>query len=229
MSKQAVYNYTLTPDYTLTDAPTYTTLTESWAGMDTAPAVTSYSVSMNSVPRTITVTKPNGLKSKQYMYNASGQWNDGLIFKDETLDASNNQLSQSEVTWAQGHYDSARPSQTLTTDEKSQTLKTTFTYGTNYNQVTSQKQYDYDSVTLLRETRNSYENSSLYTDRHIFNLVKSTEVYDGAGARKSKTDYEYDNNAVVNGTGSPNLKAATGVRSATNDKNVPARRARAIR
>lgn len=86
MSKQAVYNYTLTPDSSLTDAPTYTTLTESWAGMDTGPAVTGYSVSMNSSPRTITVTQPNGLKSKQYMYNQSGQWNDGLIYQDETLD-----------------------------------------------------------------------------------------------------------------------------------------------
>ena len=212
MSKQAVYNYTLTPNYSLTDAPTYTTLTESWAGMDTAAAVTNYSVSMNSSPRTITVTQPNGLKSKQYMFNASGQWNDGLIYEDQTLDASNNQLSKSVVTWAQGHYDSARPSQTLTTDEKSQTLKTTFTYGsTNYNQVTSQKQYDYDGTTLLRETRNTYENNVAYTGRHIFNLVKSTEVYDGSGGRVAKTDYEYDNNAVVNGTGNPNLKAATGV------------------
>ena len=32
MSKQAVYNYSLTANGSLTDAPTYTTLTESWAG-----------------------------------------------------------------------------------------------------------------------------------------------------------------------------------------------------
>ena len=43
------------------------------------------------------------------------------------------------------------------------------------------------------------------------NLVKSSEVYDGAGNRAAKTDYEYDNSAVVNGTGNPNLKATPGV------------------
>lgn len=193
MSKQAVYDYPLVPDYTITDAPTYPNLTESWAGMDTAPAVTNYSLNMSASPRTISVTQPNGLKSKQYMYNAAGQWNDGLIYQDETLDASNNQLSKSVVTWAQGDYVSARPTQTEVTDEKGQVLKTTYTYGTNYNQVISQKQYDYDGTTLLKETRNTYENSSAYTgNRHIFNLVTSTEIYDGNNNRQAKTDYSYD-------------------------------------
>ena len=37
------------------------------------------------------------------------------------------------------------------------------------------------------------------------------KIYDGAGARVAKTDYEYDNNAVANGTGNPNLKGTPGV------------------
>ncbi|MGI8639950.1 MAG: RHS repeat-associated core domain-containing protein [Pyrinomonadaceae bacterium] len=218
MSKQAVYNYPLSPDYTLTDAPTYSTLTESWAGMDTAPAVTSYDIHTNSTPRTITVTQPNGVKSKQYSYNYSSlpdndpdKFKDGLVYQDETLDAANNQLSKSVVTWEQGAYDSPRPAQTEITDEKLQVLKTTYTYGANYNQLTSQKQYDYDGVTLLKEARNSYENSSSYTGRHIFNLVKTAEIFDGTGNRAARTDYEYDNNAVVNGTQNPNLKETSGV------------------
>jgi RHS repeat-associated protein len=98
-----------------------------------------------------------------------------------------------------------------------QILKTTYSYtqpGTQqtfYNQLTSQKQYDYDGTTLLKEARNAYENNSAYTGRHIFSLVKTAEIYDGAGNRVSKTDYEYDDNAIVNGTGSPNLKATSGV------------------
>ncbi|MGI8544885.1 MAG: hypothetical protein ACR2MD_15610, partial [Aridibacter sp.] len=211
MSKEAVYDYPLSANYTLTDAPTFTTLTESWAGMDTAAAVTSYAVNFNSSPRTITVTQPNGLKSKQYMYNASGQWNDGLIYQDETFDASNNIISKSVAYWQQGAYDSPRPYQTEVTDERNQTLKTINTYGTNYNQLTSVKEYDYDGTTLIRETKNTYENNANYTSRHIFNLVKSTEVMSGSNVRMARTDYEYDNNAVVNGTSNHNLQAAPGV------------------
>ncbi len=211
MSKQAVYNYPLSPDYTLTDAPTYSTLTESWAGMDTAAAVTSYDIHQNSTPRTITVTQPNGVKSEQLSFNHSGQWDDGLIYQDRTLDAAGNQLSKSVVTWGQGAYDTARPAQTEVTDEKGQTLKTVHTYGTNYNQLISQKEYDYNGTTLLKDTQTSYENNSAYINRHIFNLVKTREIFDGAGVRKARTEYEYDNNAVVNGTQNHNLKETPGV------------------
>lgn len=211
MSKQAEYNYPLTPLYTLTDAPTYSTLKESWAGMDTAPVETLYNINMSSSPRTITVTKPNGVKSKQYMYNASGLWYDGLIYQDDTLDASNNQLSKSVVQWEQGAYSSPRPTQTDITDERLQVLKTTYTYGSAYNQLISQKKYAYDGTTLVQETRNTYESSANYLWPHIFSLVKSAEIYDGSGNRVSKTDYEYDNNAVVTGTGNQNYKSTPDV------------------
>lgn len=215
MSKQVVYNYPLSPDYTLNDAPTYSTQTESWDGMDTSAAVTNYNINFNSSPRTITVTQPNGVKSKQYLYNASGLWNDGLIYRDDTLDASNALLSKSVVTWEQGSYSSPRPKQTDVTNEKGQVLSTTYTYGTSYNQLISQKTYDYGAspltATPIKDTRSTYENNSAYTSRHIFNLVKTAEIYDGLNNRLSKTDYEYDNNAVINGTGNPNLKATPGV------------------
>lgn len=211
MSKQAVYNYPLQPNYALTDAPTYGTLTESWAGMDDAPAVTSYDIYNNSNPRTITVTQPNGVKSKQTSYNASGQWYDGLIYQDETLDGSNQQLSKSVVTWEQGSYDSPRPNHTEITDERGQVLKTDLTYGANYNQLVSQKEYDYDGATLLRDTRTIFENSSSYVNNHVFNLVKTTEIFDRLNNRVARTDYEYDNNAVANGTQNHNMTATPGV------------------
>lgn len=210
MSRQEVYDFPLTPNYTLTDAPTYSNLTESWDGMDSTPAVTNYLTYMNSTPRTITVTHPNGLKSKQYMYNAPGLWNDGLIYQDETLDASNNVLGKSEVTWQQGVYDTARPTITIATDERQNTRKTEVTYGTVYNQVISKKEYDYNNGPLLRENRTVYENNTAYTSKHIFNLVKSNEIYDGSGVRIAKTDYEYDGN-VVNGGSGQTLKETSGV------------------
>ena len=209
MSKQEVYDFPLTPNYSLTDAPTYSNFTESWDGMDTAPLVTNYLTFMNSSPRTITVTHPNGLKSKQYMYNAAGLWNDGLIYQDETLDSGNNVISKSEVTWQAGVYDTARPIVSIVTDEQQNTKKTELTYGTVYNQVISKKEYDYNNGPLLRENRIVYENNAAYTSRHIFNLIKSNEIYDGAGTRVAKTDYEYDNN-LVNG-GNLDLKETSGV------------------
>lgn len=209
MSRQEVYDFPLTPNYTLTDAPTYSNLTESWDGMDTAPLVTNYLAFMNSTPRTITVTQPNGLKSKQYMYNAPGVWNDGLIYQDETIDTAANILTKSEVTWQQGAYDTARPSVVIGTDDQQNTKKTEFTYGTVYNQVISKKEYDYNNGPLLRETRTVYENNAAYTSGHIFNLIKSNEVYDGAGTRVAKTDYEFDGN-IVNG-GSITYKETNGV------------------
>jgi len=203
MTKQAVYNYPPGPLFTLTDAPTYDTLEESWFGMDTDPVITNYELHMNDDPRTITVSQPHTaaqgtqVKSKQTMYNASGLWYDGLTYKDETLDSSNNQLAKSVVTWEQGSYDSPRPAQTDSTDEKLQISRTSYTYGGSYNQVISQKQYDYDTTTVLRETRNAYENGTPYTNRHIFNLVTSTEVYDGSNNRQSRVDYTYDGAALV--------------------------------
>lgn len=210
MSKQAVYEYP-SSSLSLTDAPTYPKLTESWAGMDTAPAETTYYIHNDATPRTITVTQPNGVKSKQTSFNHSGQWDDGLIYQDETLDVANNQLSKSVVQWEQGAYDTARPKQMEVTDEKGQTLKTINTYGASYNQLISQKEYDYDGTTLLKEAKTSYENNSAYTNRHIFNLVKTSELFGDAGNRVARTDYEYDNNAVGTGTQNHNLKETLGV------------------
>ena len=44
MSTETVYNYPLTANSSLTTAPMYTTKTETWYKMNTAAAVTSYSV-----------------------------------------------------------------------------------------------------------------------------------------------------------------------------------------
>ncbi len=208
-SKQELYNYPLTANYALTDSPTFTTMTESWDSMDTAPAVTSYVINTSASPRTITVTQPNGSKNKQYSYNNPGVWNDGLLYQDETLDSSDNVISKSVVTWAQGSYDTPRPSHMEVTDEANQTVTTDFTYGTNYNQLVSKKEYS--GSTLLRESKGEYENNSNYTYKHIFNLPKVSEIFDGQGTRVSRVDYEYDDNAVVNGTGTHNLKATPSV------------------
>jgi len=200
-TRAETYNYPLGPDYSLTDAPTYTSMTESWArdGTNFDSATTNYEVHENSTPRTVTVTLPNGTTSKQYSYNAPGQFNDGLVYLDETRDATGTLLQSSSSTWAQGAYESPRPVRVEKTDERSQTTAAEFSYGSVYNQVTEVRDYDYGSTSLLRATRTQYQNGSNYTtSRHIFNLPLNIEVYAGDNVtRVSRTDYQYDGQTLT--------------------------------
>lgn len=199
-TRAETYNYPLGPDYSLTDAPTYTSMTESWTrdGTNFDSATTSYDVHENSAPRTVTITLPNGTTSKQYSYSAPEQFNDGLVYLDETRDSAGTVLQSSSSTWAQGAYESPRPVRVEKTDERSQTTAAEFTYGSVYNQVTEVRDYDYGGATLLRATRTQYQNSSNYTNRHIFSLPLNVELYAGDYVtRVSHTDYQYDGQTLT--------------------------------
>jgi hypothetical protein len=203
-TRTETYNYPLSPDYSLTDAPTYTSMTQSWSrdGTNSDSAITTYEVHENSTPRTVAITLPNGTKSTQYSFNNPGNYNDGLIYYDETRDSANILLQSSSSTWAQGAYDSPRPTRVEKTDERGQTTAAEFSYGTVFNQVTEVRDYDYGGSTLLRATRSTYQNSDNYTGhwttfdyqgRHIFSLPLSVEVYASDYAtRVSRTEYQYD-------------------------------------
>lgn len=198
-TSEHAYNYPLTPNYSLTDAPTYTTKTETWDGMDTAAAVTTYMVQQNATPRRTEITLPNGAKSVQLAYNTPGQFTDGLIYQDETYGAGSTALLQkSVVTWEQGAYESPRPARVELTDERSQKTATEFDYGTVYNQVTEVRNYDYGGLTLMRATRTQYQNSASYTGRHIFNLPLVVEVFAANNTtRVSRTEYLYDGQTLA--------------------------------
>lgn len=195
---------------TASNPPTYSTLTETWAHMDTSAAVTTYVLNQTATPRTTTVTMPNGIKSIQYSHNAPGLFNDGLVFKDETYDTDGTTLlSRSEVDWIQGDYNSPRPRYTTATTRQWGTLVTTgseFTYAASpsFNQATEVRNYDFGYVwqgtsnVLLRKTVTTYENSSNYTNRHIFNLPKIISVYSGTGVRVSQVEYSYDGGTLDN-------------------------------
>jgi YD repeat-containing protein len=199
MTRTQVYNYPLTPNYSLTDAPTYTSMIESWTrdGTNVDSATTSYSGNQNASPRTVIITLPNGTKSTQNSYNSPGQWNDGLIYYDETRDANNLLLQSSSSTWQQGAYDSPRPVRVEKTDERGQVTAAEFSYGSVYNQVTEVRDYDYGGTTLLRATRTQYQNSANYTNRHVFNLPLVVEVYAADYVtRVSRTEFQYDGTQV---------------------------------
>jgi RHS repeat-associated protein len=210
MTTQSVYTWVTTPS---SEPPTYTSVSETWASMDSGAAVTTYLLTpTNTSPRVTTITLPNGAKSVQYSHNAPNQFNDGLIFKDEIYDTDGTTLlSRSEVTWVQGDYQSPRPTVMKVTTRQGGgsyvTTGTEFTYAPapSFNQATEVRNYDYGYVqggtgnTLLRKTVTEYENSTNYTNRHIFNLPKTVTVYAADGlTRVSRTEYTYDTGTLLN-------------------------------
>jgi RHS repeat-associated protein len=211
ISGEADYNWLTTASA----PPTYDKMTESWDGMNTDPVVTRFEVNENASPRTSVVTLPDGSKSVQYSHNTQGQYNDGLVFKDETFDTDGTTLLRRSTTdWVPGDYGSPRPSRTTMTTVLSNgtelTTGTEFAYAASpsYNQVTEVRAYDYGYVpegsnTLLSKAVTQYENSANYTgNRHIFNLPKSVDVYASDGTtRVSRTEYAYDGATLLNTPG----------------------------
>ena len=202
ITRKEVYNYPLAPDPSLTDAPTYTSMTETWTrdGTNNDQATTTFLVEKNatnpaqpSVPsRKVEVTMPNGTKSIQYSHNAPGNFKDGLVYQDETRSSTGTFLQGSTSNWELGHYSTPRPTRIDVTNERSQTTATEFSYAGLYNQVTEVRNYDYTGA-LLRITRTVYDNSSNYTGRHIFNLPTEEDVFAADGVtRVSRTVYQYD-------------------------------------
>jgi len=194
LTRQEQYNYTLTPNYALTDAPTYTSCTETWTrdGTNFDTATTTYEVFENSSPRTVTVTLPNGSRTKQFSHNLPGNALDGLVYQDQILNSSNTVLQSSYVYWQPGSYDSPRPYRVETTNELNQTNATEYTYGSQFNQVTDIREYDYGGA-LLRSRRTTYENGSNYMTRRIRNLPLVVELYGPDNVtRVARTEYQYD-------------------------------------
>ena len=195
-SRTETYNYPLTPNYSLTDAPSYTSMTETWTrdGTNNDSATTTYAVNENANPRSVIITYPNGTKNKQLSYNAPGQFNDGLVYRDETYVTDGVILQSSQTTWAAGDYGSSRPTRIEKTDERGQLTAAEFSYGSVYNQVTDMREYDYGGTALLRSTRTTFQNSGLYTtNRHIFNLPLTIDIYGADNVtRVSRTEYQYD-------------------------------------
>ncbi|HKR12576.1 MAG TPA: RHS repeat-associated core domain-containing protein [Pyrinomonadaceae bacterium] len=211
ITRQEVYNYPLTPNFSLTDAPTYTTMTETWTrdGSNNDTATTQFLITKNAtnpsqptVPsRKVEITLPNGTKSIQYSHNAPGNFKDGMIYQDETRNSGGTLLQGSTTNWELGHYSSARPTRIEVTNERSQTTATEFGYFGLYNQVWEVRNYDYTGA-QIRVTRTTFDNGSNYTGRHIFNLPISEEVFAGDGStRVSRTTYEYDNQPLTSRPG----------------------------
>ncbi len=191
----------------LTDVPTFTTMTEDWAGrQSTIPQpVTGYSVVKTPTTSTSTITRyePNttdGITSVQLTDNNPASPYYGLLTEDSTLPnklaAPTAALHRSKVYWEvpnlntnPSHYGAPRPHHTEVTDERNQMTTKLFEYGINYNQVVEVKEKGYNNQ-LLRRTHTDYINTTNYIGtwvndswygsakgRHIYSLASAVEVY----------------------------------------------------
>ncbi len=191
----------------LTDVPTYSLMTEDWAGRQQATIpkpVTEYSV-VNSTTTTTKITRrdentTDGITNVQITDNNSASQTYGLLLEDYTLPnksaAYSAALRHSTVYWEVPNISSfplcngaPRPNHTVNTDERNQMTSTYYTYGANFNQVTDVKEYGYSNQ-FLRRTHTDYINTTNYIGyysadawyggykgRRIFNLVSAVSVY----------------------------------------------------
>lgn len=209
MTREKFYKYPLQPDSMLTDAPTYTEMTEKWESMDTPPpAVTTYKVQRNASSLLTEVTYPNGTRNVQQSYikqpGEPDYWLNGLVFRIEAYDTDNKLLQTVRLEWQYGAYESPLLLWKQIYDELNQTKQSTYTrfsYG-SYNRVTEVSEYDYGSVNLLRRVHTDYETDPIYIDRHIFNLPKIVQIYAGNETDPiSCTEYAYDGHPMVDTPG----------------------------
>jgi RHS repeat-associated protein len=196
-TRERTYNYPLIPDSTLSDAPTYTQMTERWAGMDTkAPAVTTYAVRMNDNPRRIQTTYPDGTCVVQLLYNHPSQFDDGLLYDEKTFASASCQAATTASTagspkplhgtttkWESGDYDSPRIASIQRTNEVGNSTLTKYIYDeqsdapTPTNLLNEIQELDYDGSTVLRRTCTRYVTDATYANRHIFNLPQNVELF----------------------------------------------------
>ena len=221
MTRERLYNYpsVLAP---LAGSPTYTKMTETWAGMDVLPAVTTYAVNSNASPQTVDTVYPDGTRVRQLI----GQ-SDGLLSSQITYDPSGKCLQEIDNTWFVEDYNSPSLKSVTITDQLGQSISTTYDYYWdlygihNTNQIVDTKQFDYggtgravecggggreaQGAKILRLTHVNYVTDAQYTNpnRHIFNLPKSIFVEDGSGSGQifAETDYAYDQQTYPNTPG----------------------------
>jgi RHS repeat-associated protein len=216
MTSQHLYNYPLTKNPSLDDAPTYDTLTVTWEGMDTNPSITGYEVVIENNTRKVTVTKPDGTRSTQHSYNLTTEgidkFKNGFVFKEELFASNNTLLHKEEINYdpdslVENTY-GVRPLSTESTDERGQKLKTEYRYlsGGTRTQPEEIRYFDYQGVLVRRVQRDymnntSYANSLMsptyfngYEKPMLVNLLAEERVYSGAADTTllTRVTYKYD-------------------------------------
>jgi RHS repeat-associated protein len=222
MTAQQVYSYPQTPQ-SLTTGPTFETKTETWYGMTTPPAVTTYSQT-NGSPRVLTITRPDNTQVIRYAYNNFSlpdsnplKLLDGRVFKEEFKDAGGTLLRRTTIDWENGFRDSPRVTRTESSEfANGQTLTTANEYGYvdgTYNQITQVRSYGFGNA-LLSTSNTTYtikndrdisvfDQFYEYYPRQLY-LPTSMEERSASNQRVSLTQFAYDETTLENVYGEPN-------------------------
>ena len=208
MTREQIYDYPSFAGEPLKGAPTYKTMTEAWDGSVTPPAVTTYEVSQgkpNETPRSYKVIFPDGTNIVHHSHNKPGSWDDGLLYEAITYDTQGKPHKQVVTIWEPCEscvYQSARNKQIAEVTGRGQIKAREFEYGPMFNQIVGIRELDYGRTNVLRRTRTEYLNDLNYINRHIFNLPKSVEVYQGSETvPSSRTEYSYDSEPLQDAPG----------------------------
>lgn len=216
MTRERTYDYDPTLQYP--NLPTYTTMTESWARMDTPPAVTTYTATDQGFGESwlIQTVHPDGTKVSQTLNHTPhyGVYLRQLLLQStEIQDSKGNQLRYIKQDWEEGDYYSPRITKLTESAPPGQSgaKVTEYIYSSpaggppppwaTPNQLPDVKQFDYDGKTLLRQTHTDYVNDPGYLARHIFNLPAQVMISGPDGVAASRTDYEYDAQQLADAPG----------------------------
>jgi RHS repeat-associated protein len=206
VTHEETYNYPFTAVQQLSDAPNYTTMTQTWTFMDTSPAVTSYSRQASGDFWQIDTIRPDGSHVSAQLFNHPGQYDDGLLHNETIYDPAGKALRTTATIWERGDYESPRIVSSKTTDELGQTTGAAFSYdpSAGTNRLTSISRLDYDG-TPAQTTALQYMDPArdgAYRSRNIFNLPAAVLQCDGgitpqnqcANKTAALTQYVYDYN-----------------------------------
>jgi RHS repeat-associated protein len=196
MTRERRHNYD--PTLQAPDLPTYTTMTESWAGMDMPPAVTTYTVTpgptgASPYPWVIETVRPDGSKVSQGL-------NDDLSLNFSAIyDSTGNELRLTNMQWEQGDYESPCIYQIeefgpLGFDGPIKL--TVYSYSSPTNQLKEVRAFEYAredvNPSVLRKLDIDYVTDPGYASRHIFNLPAQVVMSGPDGVAALRSDYEYD-------------------------------------
>jgi len=183
MSREMTYNHTSQPGYSyphifgsLSDAPTYTQMTEDWAGRSTpTPPLTKYSVVDLGSTRRTTIVRPDGVRVEQDTNDDPNSLYNGLLIEDRTYseETGGTLLRRSTVNWfrtcdPQTDPDNSdltfcapRPTRTEVFDERNQKTASDYFYG-DYNSLVDKIEYGYGGTTRLHRVHSEYDNGASY-------------------------------------------------------------------
>ncbi|MCU1264914.1 MAG: repeat-associated core domain protein [Acidobacteria bacterium] len=218
------YSYPTTPS-NLSDAPTYTTRTDDWAGRVSAQPVYTFSANPETGISIVTAPPPDNTVTETHTVVDPGQEDDGLI-SEIAIKQGTNVLSDTVNSWELGTGSVMRLHQVQISNDapagdpkKTRTIVYEYDSGSPYNNVWKVHEYGFAPAgTLgpeLRRTETTYLNQASYWNRGLVNLPASVKVWDVVrNILASQTAYSYDEPAHLN------LNALSGIIQYTDPSSI---------